>query len=116
MLNIPLIPTPWKIVAAMVVFAAYTAFIFNKGYNYADGKIAKEENAAMVESIKQHNAEQSAILIKAVSDLKRQDDIKAMFDGLKGDLERSIREKPVYLNKDCAIDAQDLSIWNGEAK
>lgn len=116
MINIPLIPTPWKIVAAIVALSLYTAFVFNKGYNYADGKLAKEANEAMVEDVKRSNEAVAAQLKESIAGLKKQDEIRAMFDGMRGDLEKSIREKPVYLNKDCTLDEHDLKLWNGEVK
>lgn len=116
MINIPLIPTPWKIVAGIVAFSIYTGFVFYKGYGYADGQLAKKEREALVEEIKKANELSAKDLKSAIASMAKQEEIKKMFDNVKGDLERSIASKPVYANPDCTLDAHDLDLWNGVKK
>lgn len=116
MINIPLIPTPWKIVAGIVAVSLYTGFVFYKGYGYADGQFAKKEKEALVAEIKKANEQSSADLKLAIGSMAKQDEIRQLFDKVGADLKKSIDSKPVYSNPDCVIDPQDLDLWNGVKK
>lgn len=41
--SVSVIPTPYKILAAVLVFIAYTFFVWNKGYNYRDVLVENEK-------------------------------------------------------------------------
>ena len=110
------IPTPWKILAVVVAFAAYSWFVFNKGVEWSDGKAARAAVEAIKEQIIEHNEQSKKDMLFAIKSLDKQESIREMFDGLKTDLERSIREKPVFMNKDCELDKADLDLWNGKDK
>lgn len=110
------IPIQYKIIALLIAFSLYTLFIYNKGYSNAENAVKLQQAEAIREAVDAANERSKKDLDNALKYLAKQDQIDKKFQEVNTKLSESINIKPVYLNKDCVIDTQDVGILNTARK
>lgn len=108
-----LIPLPYRILLGAILIAAFGGFCFFKGASYEEGKHAKLALEQLKEAVDTHNEAQRVQLAKAIEGLDRLQKLDSKMSNLKSAVEKDIAAKPVFQNKDCALDSGSLKLWNG---